>query len=94
MDSKRRGLDVKQAVWGQRSYALVAGLCQVRAHLPFTLLSIADQTIKAKKFGRTSSRFNTVDVFRGILLVTTHWDSELLNLSSPVPVTFIIAVTR
>lgn len=69
MDSKRHGLDVKQAVWGQRSYALVAGLCQVRAHLLFT---IAEQTIKAEEIGRTSSRFNTVDVFRGILLLTIH----------------------
>lgn len=72
MDSKRHGLDVKQAVWGQRSYALVSGLCQVRAHLLFTLLTIAEQTIKAEEIGRTSSRFNTVDVFRGILLLTTH----------------------
>lgn len=49
MDSKWHGLNVKQTMWDQRSYALVAGLCQVRAHLLFTLLTIAEQTIEAEE---------------------------------------------
>lgn len=42
-------MNVKQAVWDQRSYALVAGLCQIRAHLFFTLLTIAEQTFEAEE---------------------------------------------